>query len=373
MKITRGLFPLLCLTLLAAVACSKSGAENSGKKDKADSTATDGVAKNENKAPDIKAVPVDVATVAAGEISSYVLTNASIETEEAVDIYPQVTGIVVKLRTEEGQYVKKGDILLDVDEREYKLKEEAARVNYERQKNSHERSKSMFEKNLLSASEFEVAKFNLEQARIEWEEAKLTLDYCKIKAPISGIISERTCKLGDRLLTSTKVYSIVNPDLLLAKIYLTEKDALRTKAGQRAEVVSDALPGQKFTGAVDRVSPVVDPSSGMVRVTIRVADRQRLLKPGMFVNVHLITDTKRGAVLIPKKAVVYDDNRQFIYVVRNDTLAVKVPLNPGYTDRDHVEALDNIGIGDTIIVVGHSGMKDSTRVKISDIKVSQLN
>jgi membrane fusion protein (multidrug efflux system) len=368
MKISRWLFLSACLILIAATACSNSNAEKSEKNGKADSTGTNGVAKKENKAPELKAVPVEVTTIAGGEISSFVLTNASIETEEAVDIFPQVTGIVVKLRAEEGQYVRKGDVLLDVDEREYKLREEAARVNYERQKNGYERSKNMFEKKLLSESEFEVANFNLEQARIEWEQAKLTLDYCNIKAPISGIISERTVKLGDRLLTSTKVYSIVNPDLLRAKIHLTEKDALRTRVGQKAEVVSEALPGQKFAGVVDIVSPVVDPSSGMVRVTIGVADRQRLLKPGMFVNVHLITDTKRDAVLIPKKAVVYDDNQQFVYVVRRDTLALKIPLKPGYADRDRIEALEGINIGDTIIVVGHSGMKDSTRVKIAEMK-----
>ncbi|MDZ7362732.1 MAG: efflux RND transporter periplasmic adaptor subunit [candidate division KSB1 bacterium] len=358
---------VFCFFLLAA-ACSHNDSKHADNDGKADSTGTNGVAKKENKAPDIKAVPVEVTTIAAGEISSYVLTNASLETEEAVDIFPQVTGIVVKLRAEEGQYVKKGEVLLAIDEREYKLREEAARVNYERQKNSYERSKNMFDKKLLSESEFEVANFNLEQARIEWEQAKLTLDYCNIKAPISGFISERTVKLGDRLLTSTKVYSIVNPDLLRAKIHLTEKDALLTRVGQRAEIVSEALPGQTFTGVVDIVSPVVDPSSGMVRVTIRVMDRQRLLKPGMFVNVHLITDTKRDAVLIPKKAVVYDDNQQFVYVVRRDTLALKVPLKPGYADRDRIEALEGINIGDTIIVVGHSGMKDSTKVKIAELK-----
>jgi RND family efflux transporter MFP subunit len=368
MKTSNWSILILCVFLLFATACSKSKAENSGKENKADSTGTSGVAKNENKAMELKAVPVEVTTIAAGEISSYVLTNASLETEETVDIFPQVTGIVVKLRAEEGRYVKKGDVLLDIDDREYKLREEAARVNYERQKNSYERSKNMFDKNLLSASEFEVSNFNLEQARIEWDQAKLTLDYCNIKAPISGFISDRTVKLGDRLLTSTKVYSLVNPDLLLAKIHLTEKDALRTKAGQRAEIHSEALPEHKFAGVVDRVSPVVDPSSGMVRVTIRVADRQRLLKPGMFVNVHLITDTKRDAVLIPKKAVIYDDNQQFVYVVRNDTLAFKIPLKPGYTDRDRIESLHGLNIGDTIIVVGHSGMKDSTKVKIAELK-----
>ena len=370
MQASKWISTILCFAIVALSACSKKDSEQSGNDGKAGHAGKNGVAKDKDKkGNEIQAVPVEVATISSGQISSYVLTNASLETEEMVDIFPQVTGIVTKLRAEEGNYVKAGEVLLDIDEREYKLREEAARVNYERQKNSHERSKSMFEKNLMSANEFEVANFNLEQARIEWEQAKLTLDYCKIKAPISGYISERTVKLGDRLLTSTKVYSIVNPDLLLAKIHLTEKDALRTKIGQRAEIVSDALPEHKFIGAVDLVSPVVDPASGMVRVTISVTDRQRLLKPGMFVNVHLITDSKTNAALIPKKAIIYDNNQQFVFVVRNDTLALKVPLKAGYADRDHIEALAGVGIGDTIIVVGHSAMKDSTRVKIAEMKI----
>lgn len=369
MKTMRFFLVLMAAASLALTACSKSEAEDKSKTDKAEAGATNGVAKEKNKADEIKAVPVEVTTIKPGVISAYVLATSSIETEEAVDIYPQVSGIAVKLLAEEGRYVRKGEVLLEVDEREYKLREEAAKVNYEREKNNHARAKSMFDKNLMSASEFDVANFNLEQARIEWEQAKLTLDYCRIKAPISGFVSERTVKLGDRLLTSTKIYSIVNPDLLLAKIHLTERDALRAKAGQKAKVISEALPGEEFNGVVDRISPVVDPASGMVKVTIRVSDRQRLLKPGMFVNVQLMTDTKDDAVLVPKKAVIYDDNRQFIYVVRNDTLALKIPLKAGYTDRDNIEAISGVGLGDTIIVVGHNAMKDSTRVKIAEAKI----
>lgn len=354
---------LIASAMLAGCAAKKE--DPGGTNGTADSTATKATAKG--KETD-KAVPVEVTVIAAGHISSFILTTSSIETEEAVDVFPQVTGIAVKLNAEEGEYVRKGDVLLEIDDREYRLAEQSARVNYDRQQNSFDRSKSMFEKNLTSADEFDIARFNLEQARIDWEKAKLTLDYCKIRAHISGYISQRTCKLGDRLLTSSKVYSLVNSDLLLAKIYLTEKDAMRARVGQRAEIYSDAIPGKTFDGRVSIVSPVVDPTSGMVRVTVRLEDKEHLVKPGMFVNVHLITDTRQQAALIPKKAVIYDDNRQFIYVVRNDTLAIKVPLQAGYSDRDHIEAVGGVSVGDTLIVVGQSGMKDSARVKIADAK-----
>lgn len=364
----RLLLTSLIALALAVSACSNKEQEKAGTNGTA-SAATNGNDKDKTKEEGLKAIPVEVTKIAAGQISSFVLTNASLETEETVDIFPQVTGLVVKLLAEEGDYVKKGTSLLEIDEREYKLREDAGRVNFEKQQNAFERSQSMFEKQLLSAAEFEGAKLTMEQARIEWEQAKLTLDYCKIKAPISGIVSERIARIGDRLLSTTKVYSLVNPDLLLAKIHLTEKDALRTKVGQRAEIISEALPGQTFTGQVERMSPVVDATSGMVRVTIQLNVRQRLLKPGMFVNVHLITDSKANAALVPKRAVIYDDNRQFVFVVRQDTLAIKVPLTPGYTDRDNIEAVGGVSLGDTIIIVGHNSMKDSARVKIAEMKM----
>jgi membrane fusion protein (multidrug efflux system) len=360
------LFVFFITLILAVSGCSNKDKEKPG----TNGTAMAGTNESdEKKDEELRAVPVEVTTIAAGKISSFVLTNASLETEETVDVFPQVTGLVVRLLAEEGEDVQKGAPLLEIDEREYKLREEAGRVNFEKQKNAFERSQSMFDKQLLSAAEFENAKLTMEQARIEWEQAKLTLDYCKIKAPISGIVSERLAKVGDRLLTTTKIYSLVNPDLLLAKIHLTEKDALRTKVGQRAEIISEALPGQTFIGQVDRISPVVDATSGMVRVTIQLQDRKRLLKPGMFVNVHLITDSKANAALVPKRAVIYDDNHQFVFVVRHDTLAIKVPLTAGYTDRDNIEALGGVSIGDTIIIVGHNAMKDSARVKIAEMKI----
>ncbi|MGH7492902.1 MAG: efflux RND transporter periplasmic adaptor subunit, partial [bacterium] len=195
----RLLLTSLIALALAVSACSNKEQEKAGTNGTA-SAATNGNDKDKTKEEGLKAIPVEVTKIAAGQISSFVLTNASLETEETVDIFPQVTGLVVKLLAEEGDYVKKGTSLLEIDEREYKLREDAGRVNFEKQQNAFERSQSMFEKQLLSAAEFEGAKLTMEQARIEWEQAKLTLDYCKIKAPISGIVSERIARIGDRLL-----------------------------------------------------------------------------------------------------------------------------------------------------------------------------
>ena len=113
---------------------------------------------------------------------------------------------------------------------------------------------------------------------------------------------------------------------------------------------------------IKRISPVVDPASGTFKVTVGLkSDGQ--LKPGMFVNVHLIISTHENAILIPKTAIVYENEYMNVFVVR-DSIAHKIRLKAGFEDAKKVEALSDIEDGDKVIVVGQAGMKDKTKVRI---------
>jgi membrane fusion protein (multidrug efflux system) len=123
------------------------------------------------------------------------------------------------------------------------------------------------------------------------------------------------------------------------------------------------MPGKQFTGWIKRVSPVVDPQSGTFKVTIGVKNVDNSLRAGMFVNTHIVVSTHENAVLIPKTAIVYENERMNVFVVR-DTVAHKVSLKVGFQDNEKVEALADIEEGDKVIVVGQAGLKDQTKVKI---------
>jgi membrane fusion protein (multidrug efflux system) len=118
-----------------------------------------------------------------------------------------------------------------------------------------------------------------------------------------------------------------------------------------------------FPAWIKRISPVVDPQSGTFKVTLGVKNENQMLRPGMFVNAHIITDTHKNVLLIPKTAVVYENQYMNVYVVR-DSIARKIQLNAGYEDSDKIEALDGINEGDKIIIVGQAGMKDKTKVNV---------
>ena len=315
------------------------------------------------KPEDEELIPVEITKVKRGSISDFILLSSNLETEVMADVFARVQGIVEKIHKEEGDYVEKGETLLTLEAKEYVLAEQRANVEYQQQLSNYKRLEAMHAKNLLSDDEFERAKYSMESARIAWEEAKLNLDYTYIKSPISGHIGERLAKIGERIQPTDKLFSVVNNSQVIAVVYVPEKSLGKLEIGQKALIHSDNLGDEVFEGWIKRISPVVDPASGTFKVTVGVKNREDRLRPGMFVNVEIIIETHNDVILIPKTAIVYENEYMNVYIVR-DSIAHKMRLQPGFEDNEKVESLAEIKEGDQLIVVGQSGMKDKTGVKV---------
>jgi len=361
------MFRIILVLLLSAALLWRCGRRNDPQNQKhAPSDSAQAMKQNKKET-----VPVEVTAVTRGDISNYLLLSSNLETEIMADVYSRVQGIVDNILKEEGQYVRKGEVMLTLEAREYELKAEKAHLDYENQLNNYKRLEVMFQKNLLSKEEFEKAKYTKETARVQWEEAKLNLGYTKIKSPISGRVGERLAKIGKRIQPTDKLFSVVDNSQVIAVVYVPEKNINQLKIGQKAKVFSDNLGGQSFDAWIKRISPVVDPSSGTFKVTVGVRNRSNRLRPGMFVNVNIIIDTHKDVVLIPKNAVVYENEAMIVYVVR-DGVAYKIRLTPGYEDNEKIESLQDIEAGEKIIVVGQAGMKDKTPVNIVNERPNAL-
>lgn len=371
------LYSIMMLVLFLAlfnVYCGKSDAGENGKEDgKSDSTQVAGDSsttgseeagkEGKNSKSDQEAIPVEVTTVTRGVISDYILLSANLETEKMTDIYSRVQGHVAKINVQEGDKVQKNEILMEMEGDEYRLAEERAHLNYLQQKADYDRLEAMYTQDLLSKEEFEKARFTTEGLKVDWEQAKLNYSYTKIKSPISGVIGDRWIKQGDRVQPSDKLFNVINTDEMIAVIYAPEKELDNIRNDQVTYISSDNIPGNRFTGWIKRVSPVVDPQSGTFKVTIGVKNQKDQLRSGMFVNAHIVIDTHENAVLIPKTAIVYENEMMNVFVVR-DSLAHKIILSSGFQDHEKVECLSDIEAGDKIIVVGQAGLKDQTKVKI---------
>jgi membrane fusion protein (multidrug efflux system) len=308
-------------------------------------------------------VPVETALVVRGPISASLSFNSTLETEAIVDIFPQTGGQVEALLVEEGRVVKEGDPLLKIEDRELRVDVDESANNYEHLKQGFARLEDLFKRNLVNKQEYDDNVFQVEQARLRLERAKLRLSYATVRAPFDGVISAREAQVGARVGTGTKLFSMVKLDEIVARVFVPGKYLANVADNQPAVVTSEFLPGRTFTGWVKRMSPVIDPKSGTFKVTVGVkSDKPTELPPGLFVNVRIVTDTRPAAVLVPKRAVVYEGGERFIYTVANDR-ATKRKLTAGYEDPDTIEALSGVDVGMAVIVLGQNGLRDGSMVR----------
>lgn len=313
------------------------------------------------------AVPVEVTLLSAGSISSFLLYSSTLETEQLVDVYSRIGGLVVAVYVEEGDRVGKGQKLIQIEKDEYELAEQKARIDFETKKATFNRLKTLQKENLLSDEEFENSEFAMRQAEIAWKQAALNLQYTTVTAPISGVIGDRAVRLGDRIQPTTKLLSMANLDEKIVQVYVPQDQFPNCYKNQLAIVTTDVLPGEKFKGYVKRISPVIDPQSGTFKVVVGVKDPQNKLRPGMFVSAELIVDTHENAPLIPKAALIYENERTYFFIVQQDS-SLKIELEKGFEDAEKVEILNDIPLGTQVVVLGQNGLKNGSKVRIIEEK-----
>lgn len=308
-------------------------------------------------------VPVETALVTRGAISAFLSFNTTLETEAVVDIYPQTSGQVEALLVEEGRVVKAGEPLLKIEDRELRVDAEESTANFEHLKKTFARNEDLYQRNLINKQDFETQAYQLDQARLRLERAKIRLDYATVRAPFAGVVSAREVQVGARVANGTKLFSLVKLDELVARVFIPGRYLPVVADNQPAVVTSEFLPDRTFNGWVKRISPVIDPKSGTFKVTVGVrGEKPGELPPGLFVGVRVITDTRPDAVLIPKRAVVYEGGERYVFTVVKDR-AVKKKLMVGFEDPSNVEALSGFEVGTPVIVLGQSGLKDGSMVR----------
>lgn len=308
-------------------------------------------------------VPVETSLVTRGPISAFLSFNSTLETEASVDIYPQTGGQVEELLVEEGKIVKDGDALLKIEDSELRVDVEDATTNFNHLTHAFERTEDLFRRHLINKQDYEDQKFQLDQARLRLDRAKIRLAYTTVRAPFAGVISSRDTQIGARVGTGSKVFSMVKLDEIVARVFVPGRYLSVVAEKQSAIVTSEFLPDRNFKGWVKRISPVIDPKSGTFKVTVGVTgDKPSELPPGLFVGVRVITDTHPAAVLIPKRAVVYEGGERYVYTIVKDR-AVKRKLVAGYEDPQNIEAASGFEVGTPVIVLGQNGLKDGALVR----------
>ncbi|MGH7597163.1 MAG: efflux RND transporter periplasmic adaptor subunit [bacterium] len=317
--------------------------------------------KNDDKAS--AAIPVEVAHVETGSIAAYFTGTATLEAEEDASVVAKVGGVVKQILVEEGVNVKAGQILAKLDDERSAVQLAQAEANLRKLENDFHRHEELFNKKLISAEVYQRAKFEHESQKAAFDMTKLEYDYAAIRAPISGVVAQRMIKVGNMVLPNTPTFRITDFDPLLAVLHVPEREMSKLRVGQPASLTVDAIAGTDFSGRIARVSPVVDPTTGTIKVTVEVRDPSRQLKAGMFGRVNIVHDVHQNALLVPKGAVLAEDAESAIFVVQ-DSLAYRKLVKTGYVNGAHIEILEGLKAGEKIVTTGQGSLKDSSKVEV---------
>ncbi len=323
------------------------------------------------------AVPVEVVEAATGWVARTLSTSSTVEAEQSAQVLAKVSGVVTEVAVGEGTFVEKNQILAKVDDEEKKLAVEKAVLTLKKAEAELNRSQLSFDQELISRFDYEKAIFDRDLARTGRETAELEFRYTEIKAPFAGRVTAKEIVVGKATQLGDHLFTLADFSTLIVKLFLPEKDVFQLEPGQPVQLVSEALAGRAsspalnpassedvgFRGRVRDISPVVDPKTGTVKVTVEVIDRSANVRPGAFVRAEIETDRREGAVLVPKVAVVKEGGQDLLFVAA-DGVAEKRVVELGYTRGGAIEVVSGVSAGERVIVAGHTTLEDGETVDV---------
>jgi len=323
---------------------------------------------------------VEVFEVVPRSVSYTVTAVGSLKTPENVIISPKKAGIIDEILVKEGDRVKKGQILVRLDDVDARLQVERAEARLKEVKASVEtnrtvipRYQKLYESKVISQQTFDelIMKFNVDEAKLDL--AKVELDMAKqnlldhrIVSPIEGFINLKIASLGEHVNVAPKdeIITVVQMDPLELEFYVPENWVGKIHLGSKIQFTVKAFSEEKFTATLQFISPTADPATRNVKVKAVVPNLHYQLKPGFFAEVTIQTGINPKALVVPESALFSQEGKFFAFVVQNG-VAHRKEVETGHRFEGKVEILGGIQKGEQVVTVGHEQVSEGTKVKIS--------
>jgi len=309
-----------------------------------------------------EAVPVEVVSASKQTINASYAGTANLDAPNEAQVVAKSSGVMVQQLAEEGDFVSQGQVMARIDPARAQLEVQRSRATVNKLSNNFQRAQQLLAQKLISTEAHDQIRFDLESARASLNLAQLELSYTNIVAPISGMVAQRMVKQGNLVTLNMPVYRIVNTQYLEAVMNVPEREMALIKQGMTVRMQVDAIPGQVFTGRVDRISPVMDAGSGTFRVT-SAFDGQQVLRAGMFGRFEVLYDSRENVLTVPRTALLEDETDPAVYVVRGNK-AVRTALKLGYSNGEFAEVVSGLKAGDRIITARKVAVRDGAGVTV---------
>ena len=346
-------------------------------------------------------IPVEVAQIQHGPIELKRTFSGELEALAEFVVAPKVSGRVERVLVNIADRVKRGLVVAELDNAEYiqaVAQAEAdlvvARANLAKAGSDLEiatrefkRTESLLKRGIASDSEFDavgqdklaklaqlkVAEAQKAKAESSLETANIRLGYTKVTAGWTGgneyrLVAERYVDEGQTVAANAPLLLIVELDPIVGVVFITERDYARLRPGQLISLITDAYPGERYQGRIERIAPVFRKSTRQARIEMIIDNPQQQLKPGMFIRATVVLAQLPEATIIPEQALTIRDDRSGVFIVSQDGKSVvwrevKVGIREG--SRVQVEG---DGLSGRVVTLGQQLVKDGSAIMIPDVQ-----
>jgi len=316
-------------------------------------------------------VPVEIAYPVREDLYATYHATATIASDIDAPVLTRVQGEVVELLVEEGDRVLHGQALARLDGERLRLDMLAAKANLNKARKEFDRYSDLAERGLVSESMFDGLKYDVAALQATYELKKLNYDYSEIRAPISGVVSSRDIKVGQNISANNVAFRITDTTELVAYLQIPQAELVKFAAGHSAKLRVDSMPDTEFAATIARISPTIDTRNGTFRATAFVDNKDGYLVPGMFARFTVSYEKHEDVLTVPGNAIVEEDDEMTVYVVADGEVTRRI-VTTGISANGQVEILSGLAEEEEIVVVGHSGLRDGSKVLASKPALDSL-
>jgi membrane fusion protein, multidrug efflux system len=312
--------------------------------------------------PELPPTPVAVTAAESGEIANTYSATATLEAEADAQILARVAGVVESIIAEEGDVVRDGSPLLQIENDEYRYLVDQAQAKTQNLVSRYDRMKGMVDRKLVSDEEFETAASDLADAEATEGLARLQLGYSTVRSPFDGRVIERLVDPGQTVSVGTPLFRVADFDPLLARVHVPAKEFLQLEVDQPVRLILDSNRAE-LAARVQRVSPIIDPNSGTIKITIEIDAYPAGTRPGDFAQVRIVTERRSGRTLVPRIAVITDKGDQVVYVAQGDRAERRV-VETGFSTDEVIEIMDGVLPGEAVVVKGQRSLRNGAPLRV---------
>lgn len=318
--------------------------------------------------------PVEVARAEAATLTDEATAVGSLKAHQGVMLRPEVSGRVARLGFSEGTRVRRGQLLVQLDDTLQQAQLQQAEASAAIARTNLARSRELLGQGFVSPSAVDQNAAALEVAEAQVALARAQLARLKVLAPFDGTAGLRLVNVGDYVKDGADLVNIEDLSSLTVQFALPERTIDRLRPGQPVELTLDALPGRRFKGRVQALDSQVDPNGRALQVKAQVDNTEALLKPGMFARPRVVFAVRDGAVVVPEEALVPMGARQVLFRIAEradgQKLAQRLEARVGLRLPGKVEILQGLKPGDVVVTAGHARLMRGDAVPVRVIELA---